>query len=151
MNNMHFRNFDTSKKAERDIIIDMYTNNPNKYIIWDKEDSEYIEDSGYDYYGIFYGENLIALTSIETVTDTLCTMWSTIVKEGYRGQGIGKRLNDHLEKHLSKNGFKKISSHIYVENLANIILKLKRGYIIEGTLMNHDCPGQHEYILGIEL
>ena len=45
-------------------------------------------------------------------------------------------------------GYGKIVSHVYVENLPSLILKLKLGYLIEGTLRDHDRAGQHEYILG---
>ena len=48
---------------------------------------------------------------------------------------------------IKNRGFGKIVGHVYAENISNIVLKLKMGYIIEGTLRDHDYPGQHEYII----
>jgi len=143
--------FNLDLEKDRNTISTMHKENPNDYIIWEDEDSEYLEYSEWIYFGLYKNNVLVAVTSVEEITDTLCAMWSTIVKEDCRGQGIGRILNDHLETWLRDAGFEKISSHIYVENLPSIILKLKIGYLIEGTLMNHDAPGQHEYILGKEL
>lgn len=148
MEDVTFMVFNLEEEEERLNIINIYENNSNKFIVWDEDDSKDLENSDWTYFGLWEDDELVAVTSVEDVTDTLCTMWGTIVKEEWRGNGYGNRLNQYVENHLREEGCTKISSHIYVENLPSLILKLKRGYLIEGTLMNHDSPGQHEYILG---
>lgn len=101
-----------------------------------------------NYYGIIDNHKIIAATCYIKKTDNLVSMQSTMVHPDHRGQGIGRLLNEQLIKHLDNEGVGKIVSHIYVENLPSIILKLKLGYLIEGTLRDHDFEGQHEYVLG---
>lgn len=91
--------------------------------------------------------HIIAATSVEKLTDHLTKLHSSLVHTDYRGKGIGRILNQEIETLLKNRGCGKVVGNIYVNNLANIILKLKMGYIIEGTLRDHDYPGQHEYVI----
>ena len=125
------------------LIEEFYKENP----------TEYLTDtvgtiSNANYFGVIKEGNLIGATSYIKMTDNLALMQSTIVSKEHRGQGVGRFLNEKLELCLKKRGFGKITSNIYVENMPSIILKLKLGYLIEGTLRDHDFVGQHEYVLG---
>jgi len=143
----NFVRFDKTKK-DRSLIEDFYKKNKNEYVVF--SENETIDSNGYEYYGIIEDASgkIIAITSIESESDNVAKMWSTVVKEDIRGRGIGALLNIKIEKEMKSNGYGKLYSHIYVDNLASIILKLKLGWIIEGTLRDHDRIGQHEYVLG---
>ena len=110
-----------------------------------------VEQNNRDYYGVISGDEVIALTSIEHKTETLLEVHGTVVKQDLRNQGLGKRVNEQLEDLARENGIKKLTSSIYVDNIINIVLKLKSGYLVEGLLRNHDIRGQHEYIVSKEL
>jgi len=127
-------------------IAKFYQENPTEYL---NDQAELVSNA--TYIGIYNSGELIAASSYVKLTDRLVMMQSTMVLPDRRGQGIGRFLNEELITHLSIKGFGKIVSHIYVENLPSIILKLKLGYLIEGCLRNHDFKGQHEYILGKEI
>lgn len=122
---------------------EFYKNNPTSYL---KTTAGKVAHAVY--FGAFDSSKVIAATSYLKITDNLAIMQSTMVLPENRGQGVGRFLNEQLIEHLKEEGFGKIVSHIYVENLPSIILKLKLGYLIEGTLRDHDFAGQHEYILG---
>ena len=72
---------------------------------------------------------------------------STVVHKDFRGKGIGSLMNIEIEQMLRDRGIKKITCNIYTDNAVSLNLKLKRGYIVEGTLRDHDEPGLHEYIV----
>ncbi len=127
----------------RQDVINFYRDNPTDYL---DDEAGNIPDA--EYYGVIVNSNIIAATSYVKMTDHLALMQATMVVENYRGKGVGRFLNDNFEVTLGELGFGKIESHIYIENLPSIILKLKLGYIIEGTLHDHDFIGQHEYVLG---
>ena len=110
-----------------------------------------IENNNREYYGVINGDQIIAITSYEKLTENLVQTHGTVVKQDLRNQGLGSRVNDQLEEIIVELGAKKISCNIYVDNLASIMLKLKRGYLVEGLLRNHDANGQHEYIISKEL
>jgi len=130
-----------------DEVIKFYKDNPTEYM---GEDAAYMADN-VSFFGVINNDSIIASTSYKRYTDNLVMIQSTMVIDGYRGQGVGRFLNAQLEKHFKEKGFGKIVSHIYVQNLPSIILKLKLGYLVEGTLRDHDFKGQHEYVLGKQL
>lgn len=134
---MDFRELLTSQAYE------FYKDNPTKYLS-DQAGNVH----GAIYVGVFDSDKLIATSSYVPIHDRLAMMQSTMVLPEFRGKGVGRFLNEQLIEHLKKEGYGKIVSHIYVENLPSIILKLKLGYLVEGTLRDHDAEGQHEYILG---
>jgi len=125
-------------------VTKFYLDNPTEYL-----GTKAATIPGAYYFGIIdeCGKT-IAATCYTILTSNLVSMKSTMVTTGNRGQGVGRFLNGQLEKHLKEKGFGKIVSHIYTQNLPSIILKLKLGYLIEGTLRDHDFTGQHEYVLG---
>lgn len=134
--------------TDKNIIINFYKNNPSKYVLGMAEAMEEDELVEVTYCGLYFGEELIAITAYSHMTDHLAMMQSTTVKSDHRGIGIGRTLNTKIEEYLKGIGYGKIVSHIYIDNLPSIILKLKLGYVIEGLLKDHDVVGQHEYILG---
>lgn len=93
------------------------------------------------------GGKIIGATSVEPLTNHLVKLHSSLVHTDYRGRGVGRFMNQEIEKHLKSEGYGKVVGNVYTNNLANLILKLKMGYIIEGTLRDHDYIGQHEYII----
>jgi ribosomal protein S18 acetylase RimI-like enzyme len=103
------------------------------------------------YYALVDGDQMLAVTRHEYPSPWLLRTSSTVVHKDFRGQGLGKYLNDQVEQMAKENGITKITCHIYIDNLSSLILKLKRGYIIEGTLYDHDEVGKHEYVLGKKL
>lgn len=106
-------------------------------------------DPNVTYFGVFSGGTLIGVTGYSVLTEPyLVMMQSTVIHKLFIGKGFGRYLNQKLEEHLESEGYGKIVSHIYVDNLPSIILKLKLGYRIEGHLKDHDREGQDEYILG---
>lgn len=144
--NYSLKKLNPNIENEYTLICLFYQMNPNKFISYNNEDGI---DLDLEYYGLYNKDTseLCAITSTSAITDNSVNMWGTLVREDLRGVGIGKILNLKMEKELKSLGYNKISSHIYIENLPSIILKLKLGYIIEGTLYNHDEMEQHEYIL----
>ncbi len=123
---------------------EFYNENPTKYL---SDEAGCQLDA--EYFGVVSdSEEIIAVTSYVKQTDHLVLMQSTMILPEHRGQGVGRFLNEQLTLHLKELGFGKIVSHVYIDNLPSIILKLKLGYIIEGTLRDHDFIGQHEYIIG---
>lgn len=106
--------------------------------------------------GLYYklvddDDQLLAVTKHTYPTPFLLRTSSTVVHKDLRGQGIGRILNKLVEDKAKENGVTKISCNIFVDNIPSIVLKLKLGYIIEGTLYDHDELGKHEYILGKKL
>ena len=94
---------------------------------------------------------LVGVTFFKPITGHLVETYSTVIAKDWRGNGIGTKLNDYIEEELRKHGYGKITCNVYTSNLPSLVLKLKRGYLIEGTLMDHDFKGMHEYVLGKKL
>ena len=103
--------------------------------------------------GLYYklvdeDDQILAVTKHRYPSPFLLETSSTVVHQSLRGQGIGKHLNDLVEQKAKDSGVTKITCQVYVDNLHSLMLKLKRGYIVEGLLRDHDELGKHEYILG---
>lgn len=131
-------------EVDDDLLQQFYKDNPTEYLT---DIVGTIPNA--HYFGVFDDSNeLIAVTSYIEQTKYLVLTQSTMVTSSNRGKGVGRYLNGELFKYLKAQGYGKIVCHIYVENLPSIILKLKLGYVIEGTLRDHDFKGQHEYVLG---
>jgi hypothetical protein len=92
-----------------------------------------------------------ALSFFHILTPSLAEKYRTVVRLDSRGRGLSKSMDEHIEGLLKTSGVKKIKTNIYVDNFPSLIGRLKRGYLVEGLLRNHDEPGRHEYILGKEL
>jgi len=93
------------------------------------------------------GEIVLGITFLKNITETLMETRTTVVRKDKRGQGVATMLNVFVEDIAKKKGINKISCHIYAENLTSLFIKLKRGYLIEGLLRDHDTKGQHEYFV----
>ncbi|MGZ3688533.1 MAG: GNAT family N-acetyltransferase [Bdellovibrionota bacterium] len=91
---------------------------------------------------------LVGATGYFTRTPFLAETAKTVLAPAYRGKGVGAILSQVIEDEVRRAGFKKIMSSILITNLPMIIIKLKQGYIFEGTHYDHDKPGLHEYTLG---
>ena len=92
-----------------------------------------------------------ALSFFKLLTPKLAEKYKTVVRLDVRGHGLSKQIDEHIEGLLRSEGVRKIKTNIYVDNFPSLFGRLKRGYLIEGLLRNHDEPGKHEYILGKEL
>lgn len=138
---MDFR--ELTSTTDKRVLKNFYYDNPTDYMQDKAGDVE-----GALYYGAFKQGILVGITSFVEWTPHLVMIQNTMVTPHLRGQGVGRLLNTGLETVLKELGYGKIVSHVYVENLPSLILKLKLGYLIEGTLRDHDRAGQHEYILG---
>jgi len=102
-------------------------------------------------FAMYDNHGIEALSFFKFLTPKLVEKYRTVVRLDLRGHGLSKQLDSHIENMLRNEGVKKIKSHIYVDNFPSLFGRLKRGYLIEGLLRNHDEPGMHEYILGKEL
>jgi ribosomal protein S18 acetylase RimI-like enzyme len=91
---------------------------------------------------------VIGISSYEIRTRFLVETQKTIVDSAFRGLGWGRILSDAIEKQVRKDGYKKIRTTIYVDNLPMIAIKLSQGFRIEGFHPDHDAPGLDEYSLG---
>jgi RimJ/RimL family protein N-acetyltransferase len=103
------------------------------------------------YYILKDEDQVLAVTKYQYPSPFALLTSGTVVHKEMRGQGIGEKLNELTEEMAKENGITKITCQIYVDNIASVILKLKRGYLVEGLLRDHDEIGQHEYILGKRL
>jgi ribosomal protein S18 acetylase RimI-like enzyme len=135
-------------KENRELLYNFYTRHYDapRYLLPSNPD----EISGI-YYGYFEDDYILGVTKIDFSTPFLMHTSSTVVHTEYRNQGIASRINSYLENLAKSNGITKMTCNIYVDNLASIMVKLKRGYLIEGLLRNHDEQGKHEYVLSKEI
>jgi len=131
-----------SNQNDRDLILKFYKDNASEFVTLNRLNPARV------YYKLEKDGEIMGMVSTQHVTDNLIGIWSSTVKRGYRGQGFGKEMNRMLEDLIYIAGYRKITSHIYIDNIASLVVKLKAGFIIEGTLKDHDEIGQHEYILG---
>ena len=92
-----------------------------------------------------------AISFFKLLTPKLAEKYRTVVRLDVRGHGLSKKIDEHVEGLLRSEGVRKIKTNVYVDNFPSLFGRLKRGYLIEGLLRNHDEPGRHEYILGKEL
>lgn len=92
-----------------------------------------------------------ALSFFKIITPHLAEKHTTIVRLDVRGAGLSKQADSHIEEMLRNSGVRKIKTNIYTNNFPSLFGRLKRGYLIEGLLRDHDQQGMHEYILGKEL
>ena len=109
---------------------------------------EDIQKSHTLYFKAMHEGNWVGTTGFYYKTPMLAETVKTIVFPEYRGMGLGEAISWSIEEECKKRGIKKISSCIYIDNIAMITIKLKQGYIVEGIHRDHDAPGYHEYSLG---
>lgn len=91
---------------------------------------------------------VVGVTGYMPKTKFLAETVKTVVDPKFRGKGAGAAISLAMENQLRRLGFKKVMSTILIDNLPMIIIKLKQGYVIEGTHFDHEKPGLHEYSLG---
>jgi GNAT superfamily N-acetyltransferase len=91
---------------------------------------------------------VVGVTSYEIRTRFLAETQKTVIDPRFREQGWGRAVSDAIEKEVKRNGFKKVRTTIYSNNLKMIQIKLDQGYTIEGFHPDHEAPGVHEYSLG---
>jgi len=139
---------DKSDKKQVDRIKKFYVDNPSTFVMMDgsKLDSDNIYIALEDLSG-----EIVAVSSLKPLTSGLIEIWSTRVKEGSQGKGYGKRINQEMIDLARSNGYTKICSYSYTNNIPNIVLKLKMGFLIEGLFRDHEEIGSHEYMLSRKL
>ncbi len=93
----------------------------------------------------------VGVTGFMPKTPYLAESVKSVVAADFRGKGYGAALSLAIENEVRARGFKKIMSTILVSNLPMIFIKLKQGYVIEGTHYGHEKPGLDEYSLGKRL
>jgi GNAT superfamily N-acetyltransferase len=103
------------------------------------------------YFKAYYQGQWFGMSGIEFKTPTLAETVKTIVKDEFRGQGLGEKLSHAIEAECRRRGIKKVMTTIYAHNHTMIAIKLKQGYTIEGYHPDHEAPGFHEYSLGKQL
>ena len=94
---------------------------------------------------------LLGITSYKQITPTLYMTERTIIEPQFRGKGYGKAASNAVEQYLKDLGAHKICCEVLTFNTKMVNIKLSQGYVIEGTMYNHDAPGIHQYFFGKEL
>lgn len=134
-------------------IVDFIKDNyeaPN-YLIPQSVEELLIKDGRSEIFVIEDNYGIEAVSFFKLLTPKLAEKYRTVVRLDVRGHGLTKQIDEHVEGILRSEGVKKIKTHIYTDNFPSLFGRLKRGYLVEGLLKNHDEPGKHEYILGKEL
>ena len=65
-------------------------------------------------------------------------IYNFLIFEPYRGQGLGRRALESLEKHVKKQGVKKLSLHVFAHNKRAIHLYQQAMYDITDINMSKD-------------
>lgn len=97
------------------------------------------------------GDKIVGVMGSNKESDNTLKTHTTAVHKDYRGQGVASMMNERMENFAIAQECRKMTCEIYTTNLPSLFLKLKRGYLIEGTRFNHDAEGHHDYILGLML
>lgn len=133
-----------------DFAIDNYDDAPEH--LYPKTVEELLERDGNsevivleDDYGIE------GMCMLRFLTPKLVESYRTIVRMDVRRRGVSKKLAEISENMLRNAGVKKIKCNVYTTNLPSLFRRLKGGFLVEGTLKNHERRGSHEYVLGKEL
>jgi GNAT superfamily N-acetyltransferase len=140
-------------KQKQQLIVDFIKDNYEApdYLI-PKSVEELVENHGTsEVFAIEDNHGIEAISFFKLITPKLAEKYRTVVRLDVRGHGLSKKLDEHIENLLRNEGVRKIKTNIDVDNFPSLFGRLKRGYLIEGLLRNHDEPGRHEYILGKEL
>ncbi len=73
------------------------------------------------------------------------------IRAGYRGQGIGSQLFDHMETWAEAHEFHRLELTVVARNRIALNLYLKQGYVIEGlrqdSIRQPDGHWDHEYAM----
>lgn len=81
-------------------------------------------------------------------TPFLAETVKTVIDPAHRGRGHGEVLSQAIEDQVRRDGYKKVMTTIYIDNLPMIMIKLRQGYRFEGFHPDHERPGWHEYSFG---
>jgi RimJ/RimL family protein N-acetyltransferase len=106
---------------------------------------------GTDYYAITKFDAIVGVTAVTPINSKLMKLHGTVITEKLRGKGIGKTMWTLLEKELMYLGVEKAKCEVYTDNYAQIMARLKAGFLIEGLMRDHEEVGKHEYVLGKRL
>jgi N-acetylglutamate synthase-like GNAT family acetyltransferase len=141
-----------TKQKQQEIVDFIKDNYEAPEFLIPKSVEDLVEKHGLSEVFIIEDEHGIeALSFFKLLTPKLAEKYRTVVRLDVRGHGLSKKIDEHVENLLRNSGIKKIKTNIYVDNYPSLFGRLKKGYLIEGLLRNHDEPGRHEYILGKEL
>lgn len=92
-------------------------------------------------------DQIIGITAFKWLAPGLAQTGPTILHPHHRGQGYGKLASNLIEKQAESMGARKVCCEVFTFNLPMIVLKLNQGYIIEGTMKDHDTVGLHQYFM----
>lgn len=81
-------------------------------------------------------------------TPALAETVKTVIDPAHRGKGYGQMLSQAIEDQVRRDGYRKVMTTVYVDNLQMIMIKLRQGYRFEGFHPDHEKPGWHEYSFG---
>jgi RimJ/RimL family protein N-acetyltransferase len=90
----------------------------------------------------------VGTTGLQPKTKFLAESVKSVIGPEHRGKGFGVALSEAIEAEAKRQGFRKLMTTIYVDNLPMIFIKLKQGFRFEGFHPDHEKPGLHEYSLG---
>lgn len=139
--------------STQSIFTNQYPCQPKK----DKASSEKkYEDPNNCYLGAFYGDNIIALSSIhinrpEHPWVGRNAEFGISILEDYQGQGLGKYLMSLMEQWAREKGMHRINGEVRHRNTKAIALYLNCGFEIEGisreiAFINNEW--HHQYHIG---
>jgi ribosomal protein S18 acetylase RimI-like enzyme len=148
-NNYRFKSFNINNEKDIALIREFYYSNPSTFVSVSGESDFAFDMAGYFYYGLLdpVTKKPVAMSAVENLTPNLAYIWSTLVHKDYKRQGLGTRLSKSLSSRLKREGYGKLSSYVYTNNLPNVLLKIKLGWVIEARLKDHDSIGQDEYLM----
>jgi RimJ/RimL family protein N-acetyltransferase len=99
------------------------------------------------FWAVVEGSRVGASAYVER-TPTLAETVKTVIDPAYRGKRYGEMLSQAIEDQVRRDGFKKVMTTVYIDNLPMIMIKLRQGYRFEGFHPDHEKPGWHEYSFG---
>lgn len=90
---------------------------------------------------------IIGVTSYLQYSTYTAETKHTVIRVDRRGEGLGSILSSGLEVYLKSIGYKKLTSRVFTHNIPMVVSKIKSGWIVEGTLKDHDLKGSHDYVM----
>jgi len=90
----------------------------------------------------------VGATAYVERTPSLAETVKTVIDPAHRGKRYGELLSQAIEDRVKRDGYRKVMTTVYIDNLPMIMIKLRQGYRFEGFHPDHEKPGWHEYSFG---